>query len=222
MSRSINKEGLDLIKQWEGLKLKAYRDVIGKLTIGYGHTSDSGNPPAVTENMEITKKEAESILRRDLRSCEKHVSKLVTVPLTDEQFSALVSFCYNVGGGNFKKSNLLKKLNSGLYEAIPGELQKWNKSGGKIVTGLANRRAAESGLWVKGSFISSNYHEPDHSGEARRFYTEIGAPVVGAVSGLGSMASNSNVMQYSLAAVMICGALIGIYFCCKRAVDNRP
>ncbi|GHC79294.1 lysozyme [Limoniibacter endophyticus] len=151
--RQINREGLDHIKRWEGVRLVAYRDVAGVLTIGYGHTSNAG-APKVTPGMKITEAEAERILQTDLRKFEKRVSELVKVPLNDNQFAALVSFDFNTGA--LHKSTLLKKLNAGDYDAVPVELMKWVNAGGKRVQGLVNRRASEAGLWAKGEFVSSN------------------------------------------------------------------
>lgn len=153
MARIINVAGLSHIKQWEGLKLKAYRDVAGILTVGYGHTSAAG-PPKVTAGMSITEAQAEDILRSDLRKFEERVERLVKVRLTDNQFAVLVSFDFNTGA--LHKSTLLKKLNAGDYDAVPTELMKWVNAGGKKVKGLVNRRAAEAGLWAKGEFVSSN------------------------------------------------------------------
>lgn len=146
MQTSAN--GLALIKEFEGLRLQAYLCPAKVWTIGYGHTTAAG-PPSVHEGMILTKNEAESILRKDLRKYENAVSDNVTVPLTQHQFDALVSFCYNVGPGAFKKSTLLKKLNRREYDAIPAELMKWNKAGGKELAGLTRRRRAEAALWRK-------------------------------------------------------------------------
>lgn len=158
MARSINAAGLSHIKQWEGCKLVAYRDVAGVLTIGYGHTSAAGIPK-VREGMRINDVEAENILKADLRVFEARVERLVKVPLTDNQFAVLVSFDFNTGA--LHKSTLLKKLNAGDYDAVPAELMKWVNAGGKKVKGLVNRRAAEAGLWVKGEFVSSNTVEAE-------------------------------------------------------------
>lgn len=153
MTRRINAEGLKLVKQWEGVKLSAYRDVAGIATIGYGSTG-----PHVRPGMIISAQQAEQLLLKDLDRFEKAVAKLVRVPLTDNQFAALVSFAFNVGEGKggFATSTLLKKLNAGNYDAVPSELMKWVNAGGKKVAGLVNRRAAEGGLWARGSFVSSN------------------------------------------------------------------
>lgn len=166
MTRRINAEGLRLIKQWESFIPFAYDDfdspkkrrkiqpgdkVNGTLTIGYGSTGVHVKP-----GMTISEAEANELLLDDLDRFERFVERKVVVPLNENQFAALVSFCFNVGEGAFGKSTLLKKLNSGDYASVPSELAKWVTSKGKRIQGLVNRRAAEAGLWAKGSFVSSN------------------------------------------------------------------
>ncbi|NOV20955.1 lysozyme [Ensifer adhaerens] len=148
MNRRINAAGLSLVKQWEGLKMKAYQDVADVWTIGYGHTSAAG-APVVKPGMVITEARAEEILRADLAVFEGRVERLVKVPLNDNQHAALVSFGFNTG--KLHSSTLLKKLNAGNYDAVPAELMKWVHAGGKRVKGLVNRRAAEAGLWARGA-----------------------------------------------------------------------
>jgi len=142
LRRTINDEGCTLIKKFEGLCTKAYKDVIGVVTIGYGSTGEH-----VQMGMEISEQEAEDLLKLDLERFEKGVEKLVTVALTDNQFAALVSFSFNCGLGNLKSSTLLRKLNAGDYSGAAMEFQKWNKAGGKVYPGLTKRRAAESELF---------------------------------------------------------------------------
>lgn len=138
--------GVDLIKQFEGQRLTAYKCPAGIWTIGYGHTSAAGAPD-VQPGMTITYQEANAILVRDLGKYEDAVDRLVKVPLTQNQFDALVSFTYNVGEGALAKSTLLKKLNAGQYDAVPAELMKWTKGGGKELPGLVRRRRAECAMW---------------------------------------------------------------------------
>lgn len=191
MARHINDDGLKLIQQWEGCFLKAYHgaaDRPGLLTIGYGHT-DAAGPPTVTDGMIITKQEASSILRSDLGRVEANVSTMVKVPLTDNQYAALVSFVFNVGEANFGKSSLLKKLNAGNYAAVPSELMKWDKANGVRVQGLANRRAAEAGLWAKGAHVASQYVEPEPvPAPTADITTKIGRATI-AVAGGGTLAT---------------------------------
>lgn len=223
MARRINQEGLDLIKQWEGLFLTAYHgaaDRPGLLTIGYGHT-DAAGPPKVVSGMRITRQEAENILRADLSWCEKAVDSLVKVPLNDNQFATLVSFVFNVGEGAFSKSTLLRKLNAGNLAAVPSELMKWTKANGVYVKGLANRRAAEAGLWAKGDFVSSNTVEPDSKPEKPSISPEILGPVISGAGGIvASLAGGSPVLQGVLAAVIITGLIIGVVFIWRRMKDE--
>ena len=154
MPRKVNARGLRLLKQFEGLRLKAYRDGGGVLTIGYGHTSAAGQP-VVHSALVISAQEAEEIFIRDIAIYEKTVEDAVKVKLNDNQFAALVSLCYNIGPGAFRKSTLLKKLNKGDYGSVPRELGRYVYDNGVKIKGLVNRRAAEAGLWAKDSFVSS-------------------------------------------------------------------
>lgn len=138
----INDKGLELIKRFEGCRLTAYRCPAGVWTIGYGHTQD------VKPGMAITKYDAERFLRQDIRRFEEGVTALVKVPLTSNQFSALVSFAFNVGVSALKSSTLLKKLNRGDLNGAANEFLRWNKAGGKELEGLTKRREAERNLFL--------------------------------------------------------------------------
>lgn len=151
----ISTEHLNSLKQWEGLRLKSYQDQGGIWTIGYGHTEN------VKEGQSITQEEADSLLKKDLEKFEAIVTETILVELTQAQFAALVSFVFNVGEEAFKKSSLVKKLNQGNYESVPGELSRWVYCSGVRNLGLVNRRAAESGLWAKGSFVAGNQIEAE-------------------------------------------------------------
>lgn len=139
----INAAGLSLIKEFEGLKLESYQDVVGIWTIGYGHTG-----PEVTKGKIISTKDAEELLSRDLERFEAGVRKLVPTNCTANQFSALVCFAYNVGLGNLDKSTLLKKLLANDVAGAADEFLKWNKAGNKEVAGLTRRRVAERALFL--------------------------------------------------------------------------
>lgn len=140
---NISNKGVNLIKEFEGLELKAYKDSVGVLTIGYGSTG-----PHVTVDMTITESQAETLLKKDLSRFEKGVEDLVTVPLNQNQFDALVSFSFNLGLGNLKSSTLLRKLNSLDYIGAANEIPRWDKAGGKILKGLTRRRLAEKELFL--------------------------------------------------------------------------
>jgi lysozyme len=138
----INDEGLELIKQFEGLRLRAYKDAVGVTTIGFGHTRTA------KDGMVITEQQAEDLLREDLKDAEQGVTRVVKVPLGSNEFSALVSFVFNLGIGNLSKSTLLKKLNAGDRVGASGEFLKWNKAGGRVLNGLTRRREAERRLFL--------------------------------------------------------------------------
>lgn len=213
--RTINAEGLAHIKRFEGLRLKAYRDVADVLTIGYGHTSAAG-APKVYAGQTITEAEAEKILMSDLAKFEARVSRQVKVTLNENQFAALVSFDFNTGA--LHKSTLLKKLNAGNYDAVPGELMKWVNAGGKRVQGLVNRRSAEAGLWAKGDFVSSNYVEakPTAPAVVTKENVSWGA---GIVSLLGFAFTGEGPMQYALAAILVIAFAIGAYLFIRSRVN---
>ena len=136
-----SQKGLDLIKSFEGLRLSAYKDVVGVVTIGYGTTS------GVKMGDTVTKECAEELLREDVQRFEGYVDRLVKVPLTQGMFDALVSFTYNLGPGALEKSTLLDQLNRGDYDGAAAQFDRWNKAGGKVLAGLVRRRAAERALF---------------------------------------------------------------------------
>ena len=142
-ARHINQDGIDLIKQFEGLHLTPYLCPARVWTIGYGHTR------TVFNGQNITPEQADILLEEDLRLFERAVLRLVTVPLTDNQFSALVCFAFNVGTGNFASSELLTLLNRGWYDQVPVQLLRWDHANGEVMGGLARRRAAEGRLWKR-------------------------------------------------------------------------
>lgn len=136
-----NDKGINLIKEFEGCRLKSYLCPAGIWTIGYGHTQ------GVKPDMVITQLDAERFLRQDLKRFEDAISTLVKVSLTPNQFSSLVSFVYNVGINAFKNSTLLRKLNQKDYKGAANELLRWDKVNGKPLLGLTKRRIAEKDLF---------------------------------------------------------------------------
>lgn len=133
--------GKDLIKEFEGCKLKAYLCPAGVPTIGYGHTY------GVKMGRTITQKDADTLLDVDYADFERKVLALLKVKVTDNQLGALVSFAYNLGVGALQKSTLLKLLNGGDPKSAANEFLKWNKAGGKVLPGLVRRREAEKKLF---------------------------------------------------------------------------
>ena len=139
----INQKGLDIIKEFEGCVLKAYRCPAGVWTIGYGHTE------GVTRDMVISKDQAEDLLKYDLQVFESGVDKLLgEAPTTENQFSAYVSLSYNIGLGAFAKSSTLREHIAGNYQLAENKILLWNKAGGRVLAGLIRRRKAEAKLYA--------------------------------------------------------------------------
>ena len=137
----ISKEGIALIKKFEGCELEAYLCPAGVLTIAYGRTK------GVKENDTCTYSEAEEWLEEELTEYEDYVKNLLKVDLTQNQFDSLVCWTYNLGPTNLKKSTLLKVLNEGDYDSVPSQMKRWNKSQGEVLEGLIRRREAEALLF---------------------------------------------------------------------------
>lgn len=144
----INADGLKLIEHFEGFREAAYQDQRGIWTIGYGHTG-----PEVHSGLVITQEEANELLALDLNGAEKAVEHLVSVPLTSNRFSALVSFVFNLGAGAFAGSTLRKLINQGHFESAANQFPVWDKVRIKgipqSVLGLQRRRQAERTLFLK-------------------------------------------------------------------------
>lgn len=137
--------GLALIRQFEGLRLSAYKCPAGVPTIGYGTTN------GVKMGQTITREEADRLLQDDAQRFADHVAALVKVKLNQNQIDALVSFVYNVGPSAFAGSTMLRLINQGLYADAARQFQRWNKAGGEVMPGLTRRRAAERDLFMGGA-----------------------------------------------------------------------
>jgi len=133
----ISELGLNLIKQFEGCRLTAYKDSVGVLTIGYGHTK------GVKAGQKITQAEADEYLKQDVVTAERAVNKY-KYNYNQNQFDALVSFTFNCGSGNLKK--ITDNGNRTLAQ-ISARILNYNKAGGKVLAGLTRRRAAEKALF---------------------------------------------------------------------------
>ncbi|KAB7895997.1 glycoside hydrolase family protein [Rouxiella sp. S1S-2] len=138
----ISSQGIGLIKQFEGLRLSAYRCSAGVLTIGYGHTSN------VQSGQVITKAQAELFLTDDLVVVERAVGRLVSVSLTQNQYDAISSFVFNLGCRKFSRSTLLKKLSIADFDGAANQFGRWVRAKGKVSGGLVARRKIEAELFL--------------------------------------------------------------------------
>lgn len=141
--RHITQEGLDLIKSFEGFSPTVYLCSAGVPTIGYGHAIKRGE-----QFTSISQEDAENILAKDVEVAEKGVLRLISVPLSDGQFDALVSFSFNLGTGALQRSTLRQKVNREEYTDASDEFLKWVRAGGRIVKGLVRRREAERRMFL--------------------------------------------------------------------------
>ncbi|WP_441368263.1 lysozyme [Acinetobacter lwoffii] len=144
----VSPSGVDLICNFEGLRLKAYDDGVGVWTIGYG-TTKYPNGIRVKKGDTCTLDQAKAYMQNDLKAFEQTVSSAVKVPINQNQFDALVSLAYNIGSTAFKNSTLVRQLNEGNYNAAANQFNVWVNAGGKRMQGLVNRRAAERTLFLK-------------------------------------------------------------------------
>lgn len=148
MRKKFSEWGVDaakpLIREFEGLRLKAYRCPAGVWTIGYGHTSE------VREGQEIDEVAAELLLDADLKYFQVQMAPAIKVPVTEGQAGAMLSFAFNVGVGSFRRSTLLRLLNEGKSLNAAYEFKKWTHGGGRELPGLVRRREAEAAMFRRG------------------------------------------------------------------------
>jgi lysozyme len=146
----LSRAGAELIARHEGFVPRPYDDAAGHATIGFGHLLHLG--PVTTDDRSrwgaISRDSALRLLADDARSAARTVDESVSVPLSQAQFDALVSFAFNIGSGAFRSSTLLRKLNRGDARGAADELLRWSRAGGQVLPGLARRRAAERALFL--------------------------------------------------------------------------
>jgi len=144
----LDKKGYDLIKEFEGLKLKPYLCSASVPTIGYGSTYYENGKKVKLTDAPITKERADALFQIVADDFAKRVVPLIKKPLTQNQFNSIVSFAFNLGIRALQNSTLLRLLNNNPNDAnIAKEFLKWNKAGGVVVKGLTNRRIKESALY---------------------------------------------------------------------------
>ena len=147
--RQITKQGIDLIKRFEGFEPEIYLDAAGLPTIGYGHLLQQGENKMFAGG--ISEAAGEALLIKDVGIAERAVLRLIRVPLTDGQFDALVSFTFNLGGGALQRSTLRRKVNREEHSDVPAEFMRWVWAGGRKLRGLVRRRRAEAKLYQTSS-----------------------------------------------------------------------
>lgn len=146
---TINKAGLDLIKQFEGFRARTYDDGVGVLTIGYGTTGKAGVGINPIWGMTIDELEAEIYLQRAIDKFWDQIKNHISAPINENEQAAFISLAYNIGPNAFKRSSALRFFNEGNKKKAADAILMWNKGGGKVMKGLVRRRKAERKLFLK-------------------------------------------------------------------------
>lgn len=140
--------GKAIIKRYEGFRAKPYLCPADVPTIGYGATYYADGHKVTLKDPTITEGDASLLLDKMLGKYEDAVNRYVQVPITQNQFDALVSFCYNLGQENLRTSTLLKKVNAKDFKGAADQFLRWNRAGGKVLAGLTKRRTDERKLFL--------------------------------------------------------------------------
>lgn len=234
----VNDAARKLIKEFEGLRLKAYRCSAGVLTIGYGHTTNAG-APEVKPGMAISRDEAERIFNRDIERFAARVEALIKVDVTENMFGACVSLAFNIGIGGFSKSSVLRFINRRRFDEAADAFMLWNrvtKNGVRVVErGLTRRRAAEAALFKTEDFDRAIEEPTDRFPDApkgKSFFASTTNLATGVTAAAGmsaaareiadntqSVFSNSNLIMVGLIVVIALGAAYIMRERMKKAED---
>lgn len=216
---NINQATIDLVKRFEGLRLKSYKDPVGIWTVGYGTTTAAGVGVSVGAGMEITEEQAEEYLRRAMEKFAEQILPSMERKPTENQFGAMLSLAYNIGPGAFRKSTCLRRFNSGDIEGAAEALTWFNKAGGKVLRGLVRRRAAERELFLADdvSVIETPKADAERSkGKSSTIAAAVGAAASGA-AGVGTVLSQLDpVAQYIVLGFAGLGALCVLWIVRER------
>lgn len=142
----ISEKGLDLIKGFETFSPVVYICPAGYPTVAFGHVvlSWESFPDPVTEE------EGEKILLKDVTKAERAIFRLIHVSITTNEFDALTSWTFNLGGGALQRSTVRMKLNRGEYDEVPDEMRRWTRANGRVLRGLVRRRELEASIFSSG------------------------------------------------------------------------
>ena len=207
----LTQRAVDLVKEFEGMRLKAYLDPVGVLTIGYGYTNRAGYGPGVKTGDVWTEEQAEAMLEQGLEMFADKIRPYIHAPITDNQFGAFVSLAYNIGWQSFIKSTALRRFNNGDIEGAAAAMLWWNKAGGRVLRGLVRRRQAEVDLFMsepRAAHSSGASIKPDPERSSAIKSTTLQATAGAAVSGAGSAAYAIGQLDSTAQTVVIVGAVV--------------
>lgn len=205
---NINKATVDLVKEFEGFRAKAYKCPAGVWTIGYGTTASAGVGVTPKDGMTITKSDAEAYLQAALDKFADQIAPSITAPTNSNEFGAFVSLAYNIGPGAFKKSSALRLFNAGDKEGAAKAILMWNKAGGKVLKGLTRRREAERKLFltpVDGEFEGRTSVVQSTTVQASAVQIASGAGA--GVAAVGALDGTAQIVAMVFAGVVVLAAL---------------
>lgn len=209
----LTQRGIDIVKKWEGLKLNAYHDPVGVVTIGYGYTSRAGFGPGVKMGDVWTEPHAEDMLHKGINLFADKIRPHFKRNATPNQFSAFVSLAYNIGWQSFIESTALRRFNAGDIEGAAEAMTWWNKADGKVLRGLVNRRADEVALFM--SDASSVPAESRVTPDVERISAAKSTTVQAATAAAGGAATAAGTAVGQLdgtaqVVVIVAAAVIGL------------
>lgn len=214
---NINKATIDLVKDFEGCKLTAYRDPIGVWTIGYGTTARAGLGIIPTAGMTITQAEADQLLADGLNKFADQIRPMIKAGLNDNQFGASVSLAYNIGVHAYSTSSALKHINAGDYDKAANSILLFNKAGGKVLKGLVRRREAERKLFLTPVFEQAPAFDerisPVQSTTMQASALQIASGAGAGIAALGSLSGTAQVVALGFAGIVM---LAGLYIMRER------
>jgi len=209
----LNQATIDLVKEFEGLRTKAYKDSVGIWTIGYGTTARAGVGIDPAPGMEITEAEAEYYLQKGLEKFSTEITGAITRPINENEFGAFVSLAYNIGSGAFKRSTALRKFNAGDKQGAANAILMWNRAGGKVLKGLVRRREAERALFLTPVRVDAATQDarPDRSSPTKSTTIQASALQVASGAGagiaaLGALDGTAQIVALVLAGVVVLAA----------------
>ena len=202
----ISDAALELIKEFEGLRLKAYRDPVGIVTIGYGYTNGAGYGPGVQMGDTWTAQQAEDMLREGVMRFANNIQRHFTIKPNPDQFGAFVSLAYNIGWQSFVKSTALKRWNAGDVKGSAEAVTWWNKAGGKVLRGLVRRREAEAALILAEPPVGRA--KPDTPRETPSQSTTVQASAVQIASGAGGAVAAVGALDGAAQLIAIGGCVL--------------
>ena len=145
---SVSEDGIKLLIEFEGEVLSVYKDPVGLPTLGVGHLVTPAEKSNYPVGKRITRAESRAFLRRDVERFENCINENVKVPITQNQFDALLSLAFNIGEAGFKRSSVLRHLNNRKFEKAANAFLAWNKADGQVLPGLTRRRNAERSVFL--------------------------------------------------------------------------